>query len=255
MDLRFKFNEDETNYEKIRPLYPQELFKDILAYNQLDQNSHALEIGIGTGQATLPILTTQAQVIAVELGDKLSEFVRNKFWEYPNFEVINADFMELSFNPHSLDLVYSATAFHWLPEDKSYTKVYEILKPKGAIALFWNHPYPNRKDDPTNCINMQVYDHYRPSNQPQIEFSEKDCEKRVKDLIRYGFQDVQYKLYHRVRTLTSDQYIALLNTYSDHRALAPEIKVAFEQEMKSSLDKIGGYINIYDTIDLYLARK
>lgn len=59
----------------------------------------------------------------------------------------------------------------------------------------------------------------------------------------------------RTRTLSSDDYIGLLNTYSDHRAMEPTAKAAFEREMKACLDQTGGFIRIYDTIDLYLARR
>ena len=34
------------------------------------------------------------------------------------------------------DLVYSASAFHWIPEEIGYSKVYEMLKPGGAFARF-----------------------------------------------------------------------------------------------------------------------
>lgn len=151
--------------------------------------------------------------------------------------------------------MYCATAFHWLPLEEGYGKVKDILKQGGTIALFWNHPFPNRKDDISNQVNKRVYDTYCPSDKEIAEFGEKDCERRTRELEQFGFKDVKAKLYHRVRTLTSDSYIALLNTYSDHRTLDVKIKDAFEAEMKTLIDEIGGKINIYDTIDLYLARK
>ena len=255
MDLRLKFNEDVMNYDHFRPTYPDELFKDMISYSSVDERSNSLEIGIGTGQATRSILGIGCSVTAIELGDKLSDFVKNKFIKHDNFNVINADFMALPLEPDSYDLVYCATAFHWLPQEEGYSKVHNILKFGGTIALFWNHPFPNRKDDISNNVNRRVYDKYRPSDKEIVEFGEKDCERRTRELERFGFKDVEAKLYHRVRTLTSDTYIALLNTYSDHRALDTKIKDAFEAEMKTSIDKIGGKINIYDTIDLYLARR
>lgn len=39
-----------------------------------------------------------------------------------------------------------------------------------------------------------------------------------------------------------------------HRALTIEEKISFEEDMKTAIKKVGGKI-IYDTIDLYLARK
>ncbi len=34
MDFRLSFNENEVNYDKIRPRYPEEVFDDILTYNR-----------------------------------------------------------------------------------------------------------------------------------------------------------------------------------------------------------------------------
>lgn len=255
MDLRLKFNEDVYNYDKFRPEYPKELFSDIINYSHLSCNHKALEIGIGTGQATLPILRSGCEVTAIELGDNLAAYVKDKFSSYKNFNVINADFMEYPIKPETFNLVYCATAFHWLPVEEGYTKIKNILKNNGTIALFWNHPFPNRNNDISNTVNRKIYDKYRPSDREVKEFDESDCRKCINELEQFGFKDIFSKLYHRKRTLTSDEYISLLNTYSDHRALPVEIKNNFEIDMKNAIDEIGGKINIYDTIDLYLARK
>lgn len=69
-----------------------------------------------------------------------------------------------------------------------------------------------------------------------------------------GFGAVQAKLYRRKRVLTTEQYIGLLNTYSDHIALPEETKRLFEEEMRRAVDAAGGSINIYDTIDLYMGK-
>ena len=65
MDLRKTFNTDEYNYDKSRPAYPKNLFNDIFEYINLSENSNVLEIGIGTGQATLPFLNKGCNVTAV----------------------------------------------------------------------------------------------------------------------------------------------------------------------------------------------
>ncbi|WP_051540141.1 methyltransferase domain-containing protein [Clostridium ihumii] len=255
MDMRLKFNEDVYNYDKARPSYPKEMFLDIINYSNINFKHKALEIGIGTGKATMPILQSGCNVTSIELGNNLAEHVKDKFSNYSNFNVINDDFMKYPFDSESLDFIYSATAFHWLPEEEAFTKIQNILKMNGTIALFWNHPFPNREDDISNIVNRKIYDKYRPTNKKIEEFSKKDCEIYVDKLNKFGFKDVVCKLYHRKRTLTSDEYIELLNTYSDHRALQIDLKNNFERDMKSSIDEVGGKINIYDTIDLYLARK
>ncbi|MCH5317436.1 MAG: methyltransferase domain-containing protein [Eubacterium sp.] len=255
MELRLKFNEDAANYDKARPSYPDELFADIIAYSGIYENSNILEIGIGTGQATLPFLKLGCNVTAIELGSDLAEYTRSKFSTYKNLKVINADFIEADLKRKHFDLIYCATAFHWLEQEKAYNKIKMLLKPNATLALFWNHPFPNRADDKTNAASKRVYDKYRPTDKPITEFTEKDLEIRKKALVQNGFANVEAKLYKRTRTLTTQEYIALINTYSDHRALHDDIKVSFEKEMISAIDSLGGKINIYDTIDLYLAKK
>lgn len=39
----------------------------------------------------------------------------------------------------------------------------------------------------------------------------------------------------------------------DHNALSEKVRNTFENDMKKAIDDVGGVINIYDTIDLYLA--
>ena len=255
MDLRLKFNEDEFNYDKYRPTYPDELFSDIINYSHISSDYNVLEIGVGTGQATLPIIKSGCKVTGIELGDNLARYVKDKFNNYKNFNVINVDFMEYPLEPKTFNLVYCATAFHWLPLEQAYAKVRHILKSNGTIALFWNHPFPNRQDDISNIVNRRIYNKYRPSDREIREFDESDCQKRINELEQFGFKEVISKLYHRKRTFTSNEYINLLNTYSDHRALPIEEKNNFEIDMKNAIDEIGGKINIYDTIDLYLAKK
>lgn len=254
MDLRFTFDEDERNYDQYRPGYPEELFQDLFVYAPVGADSRVLEIGIGTGQATLPFLRRGCRVTAVELGERLSAFAAEKYRDYANLEVVQGDFMQVPLAENSLDLIYSATAFHWLPAKEAYRKVTRALKPGGTLALFWNHPFVSREEDASNVASCRVYDRLRPSGQEQTEFSEADCRRRAGELERFGFQAVESHLYRRVRELSTDDYLHLLNTYSDHRALDPALKERFEAEMRAAIDGVGGTIRIYDTLDLYLAR-
>lgn len=257
ISLRTTFNEDVLNYDFARPSYPKDLYSDIFQYlDQRNVGNTALEIGIGTGQATKPFLDAGFHITAIELGDKLAAYTAEKFEAYTNFRVICADFMEDELKAtESFDFLYAATSFHWLPKPCGYFKAKEMLRERGVIALFWNHPYMCRADDKTNIAAVGVYNRLRPSRKTILEFSEAMTEPIVSELRFSGFKNVQSKLYHRIRTLTTDQYIALLNTYSDHRALNNTIKSRFESEMSEALNNVGGLIRIYDTIDLYLAEK
>ena len=253
MELREIFNREEESYDRYRPGYPAEVFAAIRAYGHLEPGDLAVEIGPGTGQATGPVLDLGCWVTAVELGDRLAGFLRKK---YPTkrLQVVQGDFMDWT-GEEPAALVYSATAFHWLPAPESYQKVFEALRPGGVAAIFRNHPYPARMEDESNRVNERVYQKYRPRAACPPEFSAADCAPTLEALREAGFQDVEARLFHRVRRLTTEQYIGLLGTYSDHRALPEPLRRDFEAEMARELEAIGGEIRIYDTIDLCLARR
>ena len=255
MDKRLTFNEDATNYEKWRPTYCKELFNDIIQYSELTKYKKAIEVGIGTGQATTPFLMTRCDVTAVELGKDLAEYSKEKFKEYENFSVCNTSFEDFKCDSKSVDIIYSATAFHWISEDIGYTKALRLLKDNGTIALFWNKPFVSREDDLLHQKIQNIYQKYRHSDINIVEHDNKRYKKISETIQGYGFRNLEMKLYHQTRKFSAEDYICLLNTYSDHRSMPANTKQLFENEIKNAIIENGNLLNVYDTIDLYLARK
>ena len=255
MDLKLMFDENVVNYDKMRPTYVKELFADIINFSKVNHSKIALEIGVGTGQATLAFLQTGCATYAIEIGNNMTEFVKHKFANYKNFHVTNADFGDVQLNSNSYDLIYSGTAFHWIPQEIGYPKTFDLLKNGGTLALFWNHPYPYKSDEFYIKI-QEVYSKYQNGIKSTVhKFSEEKCLNIVETMGKYGFTDTQYKVYRNTRVLTTQQYIALLNTYSDHRAFKSESRKALEAELTDVINQYGGTVEIQDTMDLYLAKK
>ena len=122
--LEWTFNTVASTYEKFRPGYTDELYQMIFDYITLNESCYAIEVGIGGGQATLPFLKTGCHLTAVEYGEDLSRLCKEKFGEYHNFSIITNRFENEPFLDDKYDLVYSASAFHWVPESIGYTKVF-----------------------------------------------------------------------------------------------------------------------------------
>ena len=53
--LRTTFEQVPELYDRARPNYPVEIFDDLVELAQLPQSARIIEIGCGTGQATLPL--------------------------------------------------------------------------------------------------------------------------------------------------------------------------------------------------------
>ena len=92
MTLRETFEEAPELYDRVRPDYPEELFDDLARLVGLLPGSRVLELGCGTGQATVSLARRGYRVVAVELGAGLAQVARRKLAPFPAVRVVNAAF-------------------------------------------------------------------------------------------------------------------------------------------------------------------
>ena len=114
LTLRQTFDETAARYDRVRPGYPAALFDDLASLCGLRAGSRVLEVGCGTGQATVPLARRGYVVCAVELGARMAEVARARLAAFPAAEVERAAFEDWPLPPASFDAVMAATAFHWL---------------------------------------------------------------------------------------------------------------------------------------------
>ena len=268
-DNRIHFDEIVVNYDRIRWDYPDELFKDAMQYAGRGNGKRALEIGAGTGKATAPFLDAGYFVTAVEMGANMTEFLLNKFKAYSNFGVITSTFENALLENDSYDLIYAASAFHWVDAETGCPKVLRLLKSGGAFVLFRNNAVPVDDDelyaDVQAVYEKHYYSHYKSDNRPVkiSKMTEEDFRKpseiyrgfRFESLEQYRFRDITMKLYDATRTYDADEYIALLETYSDHRALPDGNREALYSGIKKAIKKHGGQQKLNFIFQLYMGRK
>ena len=262
-DKKMHFDTVVMRYDKVRPDYPAELFADIIDFAKPAKKAKALEIGAGTGKATAPFLDAGYEVTAVEIGANMASFLRERFKEYANFNVTVADFEDIVLEDESLDLIYSATAFHWVNADIGCPKIFRALKKGGVFALFrYNHVprdgealyeelqalYEKHYQSYYTSSKRPVKDDYGNPNQILHRFG-------CKTLDAYGFADITMKLYDGERIYDTDEYMELLETMSDHRHLPEENRMALYAGIKEAVLRHGGLCKDTLAYQLYMGRK
>ena len=264
MDKRLTFNSDPGNYDRLRPTYSNKLFNDLLNYSRLDNKMEALEIGIGTGQATTPILETGCNITAIEIGNKLADFAREKFSNYINLNIINHDFEKVNLEENKYDLIYSASAFHWIPLDAGLTKVMKLLKSGGVFAWFSVSPLPAMEHRHINDKIQNIYGKYSEyfgnyEAKKDLERLNDEVDKklasRVDALVNYSFTDIQNETYYCSRTFKAEDYATMISTFSDHKAMPIEIRRKFLEEIVETINKYGGEFTLSDKMILCMGRK
>lgn len=221
--LRTTFEQVPELYDRARPNYPVEIFDDLVELAQLPQSARIIEIGCGTGQATLPLAERGYRMTCVELGEQLAAVARRKLARFAGVEVVNANF-ETWRAPHGdFDAVVAFTAFHWIAPDVRYEKSASLLRGGGMLAVVTTaHVLPPDGDD----FFVEVQEDYETvlPDDPSTKAGAPSHPDVIQDLgeeIAAGgfFQNIATRRYLWDVIYTADDYIAVLETYSGHRAL------------------------------------
>jgi 2-polyprenyl-3-methyl-5-hydroxy-6-metoxy-1,4-benzoquinol methylase len=133
---RATFDQVALLYDQARPGYPDALFDDVIAFSHIPPGGQILEIGCGTGQATLPLARRGFSIHCIDLGAELAAVAQRNLAPYPHAAVSVGAFETWPIQHGNYDLVIAATAFHWIDPAVRYQKAAHALKSSGAIALF-----------------------------------------------------------------------------------------------------------------------
>jgi cyclopropane fatty-acyl-phospholipid synthase-like methyltransferase len=139
--LRCTFDQFATLYDPARPNYPAQLFNDLFALGNVGPGARVLEIGCGTGQASRSLAQSGCRLTCVELGEKLSEMARRNLAAFPLAEVITASFDTWDPSAVGFDMVFAASAWHWLNPSTRYGNAARLLKALRATGLSDRWPY------------------------------------------------------------------------------------------------------------------
>jgi SAM-dependent methyltransferase len=218
--LRRTFDSVAHAYDAARPGYPAALFDDLVELAGLTPGARLLEIGCGTGKATRPLLERGFEAVCVELGARLAGHARRNLAGLP-VEIEVAPFEAWRGDTGAFDLVYAATAWHWLDQEVAYRKAHELLRPGGHLA-FWSaeHAFP-AGFDPFFAEIQEVYDAIGESFEGEWpppapdEAPDRSAEIEASGL----FADVHVRRYVWATPYSAGEYTALLDTFSGHIAM------------------------------------
>ena len=221
--MRETFDQVAELYDRARPGYPRAVFDDLVALAEQHAGGPIDEIGCGTGQATVPLAERGYRITCVELGPQLAATARRKLARFPDVEVLNENFETWRPENSQFDAVVAFTAFHWIDPVARYERSASVLRDGGMLAVVGTqHVLPPDGDD----FFVEVQDDYdavvpdEPSTKAGAP-SHPDAIADLSDEVAASglFENVAARRYLWDVTYTADEYVAVLETYSGHRAL------------------------------------
>jgi SAM-dependent methyltransferase len=213
------FNEDAERYDRARPRYPAQMFDD-LAAAAVPPGARVLEIGCGTGQATVALAERGYRIVAVELGPEMATVARRNLARFDSVHVVTAAFEDWPLPDDPFDVVFSATAFHWVDPAVRVSKSAAALRRGGLLATVMTEHIAGGSEE-FFAAAQDCYERFDPATPPGLrQRSASDIPKDDRELASSGqFGPATFHRYEWELSYTTAEYLDLLLTYSGHRAL------------------------------------
>jgi ubiquinone/menaquinone biosynthesis C-methylase UbiE len=271
------FDDIAAEYDRRRPVYPDELVDQACQVAGIGRGDHVLEIGCGSGQLTCALAARGLHVTALEPGKNLIALARQNLEGAGAVEFVNARFEDVLLPRERFQAVFSASAFHWVDPEVSWQKAADVLVPGGTLALvqYFGLEEPDtqldqeaaldalRKVAPDLASNWPVYRDLdatlagmerRRSNVSEVWawLGSYDLEQ---DEVGRLFGDVQVAVMPERIEHTPSGIAALVRTMSFYARLSPGQRQALEREYEVVYERLGRPIRASTVAVLVTARR
>lgn len=243
LQLRETFGADPGAYDRARPTYPPALFEDLYELAHLPERSVGLEIGCGTGQATIPLASLVDELHVVELSQELLDYTRGVVSAGDRVHFHLGAFEQADLSSGGFDLVAAATAFHWLDPATRCTRAAQLLRTGGSLAIIHTHHLdggtPGFHDATQPLYEQHLGERGNFALPSAVDVDAECLELRASN----GFHEPRVRARVVEREFTSGEYADLLGTFSPMLALEPEARRAFLTDVSRLVDeKFGGAV-------------
>ncbi|MER5784459.1 class I SAM-dependent methyltransferase [Streptomyces mobaraensis] len=259
---RAVFGEAAEEYDAARPGYPAQLCADVLEFARhgAEGRVEALEVGAGTGKATLAFAALGVSVTAIEPDPRMAAVLARHHADRPGITVHPGEFETWDAAGRRFDLLFSAQAWHWVDPEVRWSRARSVLRPGGALALFWNDWYIT--DEPLRRELVAVHDRFLPER-PRHSILDEHPSESVRGEHSWvtaelsadpGFTDLGHHAYSTTHERSATGIAALLTSLSFYRVQPEDTRRRLLAEVARTVDAHGGRVDLMTTTALFLAR-
>jgi len=271
------FDEVAAEYDRNRPLYPDELVDQACQVAGISHGDRVLEIGCGSGQLTRSLVARGLHVRAVEPGRNLITLARKNLEGAGAVEFTNARFEDAPFPHEHFRAVFSASALHWVDPKVSWLKIADVLHPGGTLALvsyFGVEEERSRRDQEAVLAALRKVAPDIAANWPiyrDLDATLAGAEQRrenvsevwawlgsydvAQDYASRLFSNIQVAVMPKLIEQTADELNAVIRTMSFYARLTPDQRQALEHEHEAIYERLGRPIRASAATTLVTAQR
>lgn len=212
------FQHGVSEYERLRPDFPPELFDDVCASAGPRLQGRVLEIGAGTGRATLPLVRRGATIEVVEPSTEMLRILGARLEAEglsPTCVLRQATFEDV--DPGSTyAVVAAAQSFHWTDPATRWSRLASLIRAGGRAYLFWNGWHLASPAHDLDAVRL-LYATHGGGLQPDLEDHRADGRWAEREIeAEPALKLVESRAYAWPWQLNVEDYLGLLMTTSQY---------------------------------------
>lgn len=213
-------------YQRLRPVYPQELFQWLA--HVVNARGRVLDCGAGNGQASFELAKYFDQVVAIDVGQNQLEQAKR----LPNIQYHQMSAEKINFPDNHFDLIVAASAVHWFNLGKFYQEARRLLKSDGYLVV-WTYTWPQTKHVAVN----QVLDAIKNKLNPYWSEGSKLHLNEYKSLA-FPFKEIDVPSFKFKVAWSLDELIGFFLTWACIRQHVELAAPGFIEECRIELSKV-----------------
>jgi SAM-dependent methyltransferase len=234
------FGANAELYDTTRPRYPDALIDDLCTGDP----TSILDVGCGTGLFGRSFVERGRSVTGVEPDPQMAEVARRH-----GLAVEVASFEDWDDAGRRFDLLVAGQAWHWVAPAAGAARARDVVAPGGTVALAWN---VGAFDDDLGPALAALYERLaRDEALPLVPHRrERGAEHSASELAFVdtgAFDGPDDAVYPWTCTYTAAEWLAQLETHSDHALMAPADRERLLAAVGAVIEERGGtFVMRYD---------
>jgi SAM-dependent methyltransferase len=253
---RRSFEHTAELYERYRPTYPPEIFDAVRSYADLAPDDPILEVGAGTGRATVHLAMWGNPMVVIEPAPAMAEIARRNVTGQPQVDVRTTTFEDAGIEQNAFGLVLVARAFAWLDPVTRIERIHDALYAHGTASIVDNFQVNPDSTRPFFERVQDVYQEFAPDVMHKGDFASPDDRPHHPLRDSASFTDFEQAEHRWEWTLSAGEYIGLMSTHSNHATLERDVRARLHQGIADLINaEFDGHVTEHYVAVAALARK
>ncbi|NUR26847.1 MAG: methyltransferase domain-containing protein [Catenulispora sp.] len=241
------FGEVAALYDARRPGHPPQLAEQVLAYLG-EPPERAVEIGAGTGQATVLFAGNGFPITAVEPDDRMAAVLLDR--NLPGVSVVSSTFEDWTPPAGGVPFLYAALVWHWLPPVRRTELAAAALAPGGVLAIIGARNVIEDEELDDAILRVLLAHPGGVARRPPL-FTWAPAELAESGL----FTEPVLWMTSRSSILDTEELLELQRTFGPYRSRPAGVQAEIDKEVRALVTERGGRVSMRVDTNLILTRR